>query len=188
MGLFFPDNATASATPPAMPAVGTEGYFTNGTPPSIPPTNVDAWWFHTIGSELDAILTAAGIAPAKGTLNQLLLALQVLFPQMANLGGSLGTNGHIAIPCSAVPSGVVLIQWVGGSITSTGAGNTSIQLNLPVVFPNAHLRCIPFYTGNAPGAVGSLAGNPFSNTQAQITMYTSAVTSNEAVACFCIGY
>lgn len=67
----------AAANAPAAPGAPSSGYPTNGDPlASVPPTVPGEWWFHQIGEELRAILTAAGITPNHNTLNQLLTALR----------------------------------------------------------------------------------------------------------------
>jgi len=67
----------ASVNPPAAPAAPSAGYPTDGDAlASVPPTIPGAYWFYQIGEELRAILTAAGIAPDKAVLTQLLTALR----------------------------------------------------------------------------------------------------------------
>lgn len=75
--MYWIDNNTGIATAPDVPAVtsATKRFFTNGgsgVPPSVP----EDFWFHMIQEELLGVLTMAGIAPAKGDLNQIAKAIQ----------------------------------------------------------------------------------------------------------------
>ena len=75
--MYWLDNNTGIATAPDVPAVisATKRFFTNGgsgVPPSVP----EDFWFHMIQEELLGVLTMAGIAPAKGDLNQVAKAIQ----------------------------------------------------------------------------------------------------------------
>lgn len=75
--MYWLDNNTGIATAPDVPAVisATKRFFTNGgagVPPSVP----EDFWFHMIQEELLGVLTMAGIAPAKGDLNQISKAIQ----------------------------------------------------------------------------------------------------------------
>lgn len=75
--MYWLDNNTGIATAPDVPAVisATKRFFTNGglgVPPSVP----EDFWFHMIQEELLGVLTLAGIAPAKGDLNQIANAIQ----------------------------------------------------------------------------------------------------------------
>ncbi|MGY1509145.1 phage tail protein [Aeromonas hydrophila] len=75
--MYWLDNNTGIATAPDVPAVisATKRFFTNGgsgVPPSVP----EDFWFHMIQEELLGVLTMAGIAPAKGDLNQIAKAIQ----------------------------------------------------------------------------------------------------------------
>ena len=69
----------ASASPPSAPASPSMGYPTPGDPQTATPaTKGGAFWFHMIGEELRAVLTAAGITPSTANNAQLLEAIQRL--------------------------------------------------------------------------------------------------------------
>ena len=87
--MFNIDEPTAVASPPAVPAAGTEGYFTGGSPATgTPPTKVRAWWLNMVQQELAAIVAAASIARSKVSNAQVLLALRALFmPRGSTTGG-----------------------------------------------------------------------------------------------------
>lgn len=69
----------ASATPPAPPAVPSAGYPTNGEPSTNTPATLPGdWWFHQIGEELRAIITAAGLVPSLASTNQVIEAIERL--------------------------------------------------------------------------------------------------------------
>lgn len=75
--MYWIDNNTGIATAPDVPAVisVTKRFFTNGgsgVPPSVP----EDFWFHMVQEELLGVLAMAGIAPAKGDLNQVAKAIQ----------------------------------------------------------------------------------------------------------------
>lgn len=67
----------ASASPPTAPASPSNGYPSSGDPQTATPaTKGGAFWFHQIGEELRAVLTAAGITPSTSNNAQLLEAIQ----------------------------------------------------------------------------------------------------------------
>jgi hypothetical protein len=72
--VFEGDAAASAPTPPATPSVGyhTDGNPGTGTPASLP----GAYYFHQIATELQAVVTAGGIAPDPADLGQLLSALR----------------------------------------------------------------------------------------------------------------
>ena len=74
------DNATAVETRPTPSAVGPNpnGFFTNGNPGFVAPTNVDQDWLNAVQQELIAVVEAAGLTPSKTALNQVLEAIQAL--------------------------------------------------------------------------------------------------------------
>jgi hypothetical protein len=75
------DTITAVAVMPVPAAPGAAGYFTGGTPgpgAPVPATNFDADWCNAQQEELMSILTAAGVAPDKTKVNQVLSAIQIL--------------------------------------------------------------------------------------------------------------
>ncbi|PTU03331.1 hypothetical protein DBR45_07650, partial [Pseudomonas sp. HMWF031] len=61
------------------PGATVDNKFTDGDPLSgVPATVVTDDWLNEIQEEVISVLTAGGIAPAKGTQNQLLAAIQVV--------------------------------------------------------------------------------------------------------------
>lgn len=69
-----------SATPPTAPVSPSIGYPTAGNPAtSTPPTFPGPYFYHMIVEELLAVITAAGITPAQGTLTQLKQAMDSLY-------------------------------------------------------------------------------------------------------------
>lgn len=88
--MFRIDTDTAAEALPAPGAAGTPGYFTSGNPlTGTPATTISADFLNIIQEELMAILTAAGISPAKDNHGQVLEALQTVF---APLQGSFGVG------------------------------------------------------------------------------------------------
>lgn len=81
----------ASGTPPSVPASPSSGYPTAGNPGSgTSATKPGPYWYHMVMEELMAIITAGGITPAPGALNQVKQALDALYmPITASVGSSV---------------------------------------------------------------------------------------------------
>ena len=162
------DNVTAAASLPTPASAGTAGYFSNATPGSGTPTIVDNDWCNDIQEELISILTAASVAPSKTTHNQVLTALEDLFPlksgvllaannlsdlgtlatALTNLGfaKSISTNGYQKLP------GGLIIQWGQASVNAA-----SLTVTLPLTFPNANLIAGAFDSGSGAYSGGCAA-------------------------------
>jgi hypothetical protein len=108
------DQTNVSATLPGFNAVGaTAGYFEDeneGT--GAPGTEVDKDWLNTIQEEPISILTAAGIAPTKGTLNQVLQSTKRLFS--GNVTTVTATGALTLDNC-----GLVLVDATAGNVVIT---------------------------------------------------------------------
>lgn len=110
--MYWIDNNTGIATAPDVPAVisATKRFFTNGgsgVPPSVP----EDFWFHMIQEELLGVLTMAGIAPAKGDLNQIAKAIQSIAFSAYPVGSP------IPWPTAVPPSG--FLAMTGQSFSAT---------------------------------------------------------------------
>jgi|SRR3990172_5859939 len=136
----------AAASPPTAPASPSVGYPSPGDPlTATPASKGGAFWFHQLGEELRAVLTAAGITPNHTVLTQLLTALRsagvFTTPSLGDrttkaatmacfsqeFGASLAANGY-----QKLPSGLI-IQW-----GSTGfSGVTSVAVTYPISFTSA---------------------------------------------------
>ncbi len=92
----------AAGTPPAAPAALSAGYPTNGDPLiPVPPTLPGAFWFHQMGEELRAVLTAAGLTPSTASTSQLLEAIQRLIDaQSGNYALDTGAAGAYVVALS----------------------------------------------------------------------------------------
>lgn len=79
--MYRNDDNTTVATLPAVPTdnIGTPGFFTGGSLAGQVATRVRYWWLNQIQEELLAILAAAGVAPVKASLNQVITSLKLLF-------------------------------------------------------------------------------------------------------------
>lgn len=166
--MFRIDTATAAGALPAPAAAGAPGYFTGGDPVhGVAPTTISPDWLNGIQEELIAILAAAGIAEAKGTNNQVLLALQALFVSSAGLGQSLTSNGYAKLP------GGLIIQWGTGS-QSGGSGSQAITF--PIAFPNA---CLMGLASNSAGGAPTAFHGTGTITPTAMTIY-SATSSGVA--------
>jgi len=81
------DNPTSISPMPAIPAAGTEAFFTGGNPGAgQASTIVDAWWANMVQEEIRNVVVAAGIAPNKHDNTQLSQAIQAI------------TGGNIYLP------------------------------------------------------------------------------------------
>jgi hypothetical protein len=70
------DVPTASATPPVVGTVGTEGFPTAGEPGVTPPAIIDPYWAYALCEEIRNVVLGAGITPQKSLVNQLASAIQ----------------------------------------------------------------------------------------------------------------
>ncbi|WP_341893895.1 hypothetical protein [Ferrovibrio terrae] len=87
--MFFPDRLAAE-TPPAVPAVGTPGFFTHGNAGlDVPATPVESWWLNMVTQELAAVVAAAGLTRDKTNNAQVVQAINALItagvPSLANV-------------------------------------------------------------------------------------------------------
>jgi len=78
------DVASAATVIPAATAQGTAGFFTDGNlVGGIAPTIVPAEFLNALMMEMLNVVTGAGIVPAKGVRNQMLLAIEALIEARA---------------------------------------------------------------------------------------------------------
>ncbi len=125
------DDPTCVPADPGLPtdAVVTPGFFSEGDPTQANsfPTNVRGWWLNMMQSELAAVVKAAGIALVKGTNNQVLAALGVLFmPRGAVMGGSKNTT-LVPTPGQVITNTLTFTPTVPGLLLVMG----SINLGAP---------------------------------------------------------
>lgn len=103
----------ASASPPTAPASPSVGYPTAGDPANgTHATKGGAFWFHQLGEEMRAVLTAAGITPSTANNAQLLEAIQRLIDAQ---------SGNYALDTGAANAYVVALS---PAITAYGDGMT----------------------------------------------------------------
>lgn len=131
-----------------------------------PATRVDAAWCNALQEEVIGVLAAAGIAPVKGTNNQLAIAIAQLLSAKAALVhthsygqlsgvaaashthgasdiagafvGSYGTNGYLTLP------GGLIMQWGQATVPP----NSTTNIDLSIAFPTA------FYAAVGSGVSG----------------------------------
>lgn len=98
------------------PGATVDGKFTEGNPAAgVPATVVTAAWMNDVQEELLSVLSAGGIAPVKGTQDQLLRAIRTMSP---GLVGSL-VNARMAVTATTTSATftadeVVVKSGVGG--------------------------------------------------------------------------
>lgn len=182
--MYWLDNNTGITTAPDVPAVisETKRFFTNGgsgVPPSVP----EDFWFHMIQEELLGVLTMAGIAPAKGDLNQVAKAIQSIafsaypigapipWPTTVPPAGFLAMTGQsfsaVAYPklAQAYPSLVLpdmraefIRGWDDGRGVDSGRSLLSTQSGS--IESHAHRVTIGFNTDANKNVLGTSAGDP----------------------------
>lgn len=113
----------AVVVPPSAPVSPSTGYPTNGNPiGGVPATKPGEYWFHMITEELRAVIAAAALTPAHGTLNQLLQALPAALASRPEMARSIVANGYQKLP------GGLILQW--GTFTGSSVA-------FPMTFPTA---------------------------------------------------
>ncbi len=141
----------SSGTPPSAPGSPSIGYPTAGNPGGgTPATKPGPYWYHMITEELRAIISAAGLTPAQGTIDQVLQALPNALASRPEMAKSLAQNGYQKLP------GGLIVQWGATSNCTTG---TDMFQTLPLTFPNAGYAVIisEAYTFNS-GSIGYFCG------------------------------
>jgi microcystin-dependent protein len=126
----------AAASPPIAPASPSVGYPSPGDPlTATPASKGGAFWFHQLGEELRAVLTAAGITPDHEDLTQVLTAMQTLFsPRSAGAiqfyAMSTAPSGWLKANGAAVSrtTYATLFNAIG---TVFGVGDGATTFNLP---------------------------------------------------------
>lgn len=171
----------SSGTPPSAPGSPSIGYPTAGNPGGgTPPTKPGPYWYHMITEELRAIITAAGLTPAQGTVDQVLQALPGALASRPEMAKSLAASGYQKLP------GGLILQW--GSASTTAGGIATFTY--PVTFPNACLDGKVTYSnagmpGNATLSMGALG---VSSTVAYMSNTSSVALSGAVVRFLVLGY
>jgi hypothetical protein len=132
------DVPSASPTLPAGSAPGVAGYFTDGSVAGgIDPTVVPAEFLNTLMLELLAVVTAAGLVPAKGANGQMALAIQNLIEaRSGNYALDTGIAGAYVValnpPLNTYPNGLQVRfrathPNAGACTLNAGAGAVPLQ-------------------------------------------------------------
>lgn len=94
----------ASGTPPAVPAVPSTGFPTQGNPVAgVPPTTPGAYWFHMVTESLRNIIVEAGLTPDASDLTLVVEAIKKLALMSGEIGkisfvpASTPSPGHIPV-------------------------------------------------------------------------------------------
>lgn len=192
MDRTFASGAVGSA--PAAPASPSVGYPTAGNPGTgTPATKPGPYWYHQITEELLAIIAAAGITPAQGTLTQLRDAIAAIYaprlspvltgtptapnPTTGVRSQQLATMQKFADEFAAFLSGNgyqklssgLIIQW--GDVTS--ASTTGTLFTFPIAFPTSCFISGAWLNNN----VASSTVLATTATLTGVTVYTSAGTA-----------
>jgi hypothetical protein len=186
-GLFFfqIDTPGAASSFPTPASAGTAGWF-NPIAGGGTGTIVSADWLNSIQAELLNILQAGGVTPSKTAQNQLLTALQTLFPSaqgqcqlqyssnvqcvLVPMGGqSIKVNGKIyAVPAAglAIPTTGVQIAGTVGNLAASTVYLVYVKDNgsgvlVPDLFPlAAGTHMTDTTAGNVGVEVRSAGGTP----------------------------
>jgi len=117
----------AAGSAPAAPASPSIGYPTAGNPGTgTPATKPGPYWYHQITEELLAIISAAGITPAQGTLTQLASAIQ-----SGKLFSSAAGGTPDALTASFVPTVSSLINGMSLYVRAGSANVTTTPTFTP---------------------------------------------------------
>lgn len=117
----------AAGTPPSVPASPSAGYPTSGNPGGpVQPTKPGAYWYHMVMEELMAVITAAALTPALGTLTQLRDALYALFGRLANANAWTKGNRGVPTPLPATTGAVTLDLAASNNWSGTLTGNITL--------------------------------------------------------------
>ncbi|MFM0306285.1 hypothetical protein P0D71_00625 [Paraburkholderia sp. RL17-383-BIF-A] len=208
------DSSGSVTSQPTPAAAGTPGWFTGGNPATgVPATILDSDWFNAVQAELLAILSAASIAPVKGTNNQLIAALNTLFASLGgnasqtfsvagatqaahavNLGefvASLAINGYVKIPVFFGGAAKILIfQWVRNVTgTSNSSGLATVSVNFPISFPTGILSSAFYPVQEASSTAGmGLCGQGPTTSGVLVNIANAPASSLVAVSGIIVGY
>lgn len=185
------DNSTAAATIPASTPVGTPGYFTDGNPATgVAATIMPAEFMNALMMENLNVLSAAGIAPAKGQYNQLALAIS----KIVSSGASW--NKIADKPTTVAGFGITDVYTKNDAISSFikqggGIGQTPLGSNAIYIgwSPQGRLRATVdtqdlgeiAFTSNLQSIVNQIVGTPPSSLNT-IEKVAFAVGSDPAYA------
>lgn len=117
----------AAGSAPAAPASPSIGYPTAGNPGTgTPATKPGPYWYHQVTEELLAIITAAGITPAQGTLTQLASAIQ-----SGKLFSSAAGGTADALTASFAPAVASLVNGMSFYVRAGSANATTTPTFTP---------------------------------------------------------
>ena len=133
--MFRIDHDSAVPVLPAITPAGTPGYFGRGNPVGgIRPTTLTADWANQVQEELIALLVAGGVTPVKGTNNQVLAALNVLYRPgrlireislASGSGSTVGGTYNCDPRCAYVQVRLVGGGGAGGGVLACAAGESA---------------------------------------------------------------
>ena len=157
--------ASADAAPPPVPAVPSTGYPRDTTPPTVP----GAWWYHSVGEELRAVLAQAGLSPDINSTTQLrdailaiasanatpiLLTAQVFVAGVAN-GNAVRWDASVNKWAKAVADGTA------NDLACSFADVTNAKVYLAGLAPGLFAGLTPgaryFLDAATPGAITTVA-------------------------------
>lgn len=155
------------------PGATVDHKFTDGDPVGgVQATIVTDDWLNDVQEELISVLTDGGIAPVKGTQDQLLKAIKAIGRSPA----TLGTAGELKIP--VVVGGVsrtFILKW------GQASGASTYSITFPSAFPTACLWAGGFSNGGGGSAAAFCEVGIFSaSTLPLYTLQSGGVGSSQA--------
>lgn len=194
----------AAGSAPSVPASPSNGYPTAGNPGTgTPATKPGPYWYHMITEELMAIITAGGITPAPGTLNQVKQALDTLYAPKGSgsfkiqpVGASVASNAltvtlnptALDFRSATLSSGVVNSRTVGSAISlavPSGAtlGTTSGIASRILILAIDNAGTVELAVYNAAGSAnldeaGVISTTAISAASNSLTVYSQTARTN----------
>lgn len=150
--MYLIDNSTAVSALPTPAALGTAGYFTDGSAGAgEPATILPADFMNMLMLELTNVVTAAGLTPSKTTYNQLLAAIKAI-----GIGQVTGVVGDARnLKCVQTTAGTSLTYTADQIIAATALNG------LPYLLPSFNQTLNGSTTGIGGLDTGALAASSF---------------------------
>lgn len=136
MDRIYASGAAGSA--PGVPASPSSGYPTAGNPGAgTPATRPGPYWYHMVMEELMAIITAGGITPAPGTLNQVKQALDALYaPKMSGGSKIQPISASVAANALTLSLNATSLDFRANSLTSGVVNSRTVGSTISLIVPS----------------------------------------------------
>lgn len=148
------DRISTATKAPDLFGVGKHGFRDGDLGAGITPTDFNAAWFNGVQEEILNVLEAAGIVPAAGTLNQLLLALRAagVFQTATALDSSTKAATTAFVQQNAFAHGQCRLSKSGANVVLMPFGGNRLIINGRICrIPSAGISLAP--TGLVAGTL-----------------------------------